>query len=66
MTYLNPKITDPPTILHLVGPFVHPCTRPTPASQAREPDSPPGISGALAPPGRLEDRDGVEILIHEN
>jgi hypothetical protein len=27
----------------LVGPFVHPCTRPASASQAREPDSPSGL-----------------------
>jgi hypothetical protein len=26
----------------MAGPFVHPCTRPATASQAREPDSPSG------------------------
>jgi hypothetical protein len=32
-------------IVRLAGPFVHPCTRPATASQAREPDSPSGFLG---------------------
>jgi hypothetical protein len=32
-------------ILRAAGPFMHPCTRPAPASQPREADSPFGLSG---------------------
>jgi hypothetical protein len=31
------------SILRLAGLFTRPCVRPAPASQAREPDSPPGL-----------------------
>ena len=35
---------DDVILFRLAGPFTRPCVRPTPASQAREPDSPSGLS----------------------
>ncbi len=35
-------------VLHRAGPFVLPCTRPATASQRRDSDAPPGVSGATA------------------
>jgi hypothetical protein len=40
--HIEPPGSD--AVLRLIGPFAHPCARPTLASQAREPDSPPGFS----------------------